>query len=98
MATRKDTPNDFELRRRAEEKLKGATRRSEELSGVLPEKMATLIHELEVHQLELKMQNNELRRIQGELERRGTSILICMILRRWATLRSVKRRSSKRSI
>ena len=31
--------------------------------------MADLIHELEVHQIELKMQNDELRRIQGELEK-----------------------------
>jgi len=68
MATRKDTP-DSELRRRAEEKLKEATIRSEKLSGVSPERMAALIHELEVHQIELKMQNDELRRIQDEFEK-----------------------------
>ena len=69
MGSIKDSPDDSELRRRAEEKLKEASGRSEELSGMSPEKMADLIHELEVHQIELRMQNDELRRIQGELEK-----------------------------
>ena len=41
----------------------------EDLSEVPPERMASLIHELQVHQIELQMQNDELRRIQGELEK-----------------------------
>ena len=61
-------PDDSELRRRAEKKLKETIRCSKELSEMSPERMATLVHELEVHQIELKMQNDELRRIQGELE------------------------------
>jgi PAS domain S-box-containing protein len=69
MRTVKDSTDDAELRRRAEERLKEATSGSEDLSGVSPEKMASFIHELEVHQIELKMQNDELRRIQGDLEK-----------------------------
>ena len=67
MATRKDTP-ESELRRQAEEKLKETTSGCEDLSGASPDKMASLIHELQVHQIELTMQNDELRRIQDELE------------------------------
>ena len=65
----KENQGDFELRQGAEEKLKEASGDSEDLSGVSPERMAHLIHELQVHQIELEMQNDELRRIQGELER-----------------------------
>jgi PAS domain S-box-containing protein len=68
MAMMQETPDGSELRRCAEEKLKEMSSRSEELSGESHERMATLIHELEVHQIELKMQNDELRRVQGELE------------------------------
>ena len=69
MRTIKDSPDNSELRRQAEEKLKEATSGSKDLSGVSPERMTNLIHELQVHQVELKMQNDELRHIQGELEK-----------------------------
>ncbi|MDP2646454.1 MAG: PAS domain-containing protein [Desulfobacterales bacterium] len=42
---------------------------TEAFSEMPPEKMASLIHELQVHQVELEMQNDELRRVQGELEK-----------------------------
>ncbi|MFZ0484539.1 MAG: diguanylate cyclase, partial [Desulfobacterales bacterium] len=53
------------LRRIAEEALKKAPDDRGDLSGISPEEMTGLIHELRVHQIELKMQNEELRRIQG---------------------------------
>jgi len=64
---RKGTP-DSELRRKAEKRLK-ETSSTKDFSGASHESMATLIQELEVHQIELKMQNDELRRIQGDLEK-----------------------------
>ncbi len=57
------------LRRLAEEALEEAPDDHGDLSGISPEEMTGLIRELRVHQIELKMQNEELRRIQGELEK-----------------------------
>jgi PAS domain S-box-containing protein len=54
------------LRKRAEELLQ---RQPEELLTTPPEDIQDLIHELQVHQVELKMQNVELRHTQRELER-----------------------------
>ena len=65
----KGNQRESKLRRSAEEKLKEATSGMEDLSELPPERMANLIHELQVHQIELKIQNEELRRIQGELEK-----------------------------
>jgi len=53
-----------DLRKRAEKQLKSKTEITEEILGTnTPE----LIHELEVHQIELEMQNEELRRAHIEL-------------------------------
>ena len=65
----KENQRESELRRRAEGKLKEAAGSPEALPEMSHEKMKTLIHELQVHQVELQMQNDELRRIQGELEK-----------------------------
>jgi len=54
-----------ELRRRAEE-LAAARARDVELPP--PERLEELVHELRVHQIELEMQNESLRRAQDELE------------------------------
>jgi PAS domain S-box-containing protein len=69
MGAKKDTPEGSELRQRAEKELGAAAGSTEAFSEMSPEKAADLIHELQVHQIELKMQNEELRRTQGELEK-----------------------------
>jgi PAS domain S-box-containing protein len=55
-----------ELRRRAEERLRAKT--AELHPPRTKEESQRLVHELEVHQIELEMQNEELRRAQEELE------------------------------
>ena len=59
----KEAPS--QLRRRAEDAVAG---RSEDDRGLSAGETRRLIHELQVHQVELEMQNEELRRAQAELE------------------------------
>jgi PAS domain S-box-containing protein len=60
-------PDDFaDLRRRAEEKARADEAQARQSPS--PEESGRLLHELHVHQIELEMQNEELRRSQGELE------------------------------
>ena len=63
----KENQREPKLRQWAEKELKTASHSTEAFSEMSPEKMEALIHELQVHQIELQMQNDELRRIQGEL-------------------------------
>jgi PAS domain S-box-containing protein len=65
----KITGDDMELRREAERMLDQANKAAKDLAGIPPQDIANLVHELRVHQIELKMQNDELRRIQAELEK-----------------------------
>src|SRR5882672_4688560 len=53
------------LRLRAEEQLRDE---NETLTGMTPEQMRAVIHDLHVHQIELEMQNEQLRFTQAELE------------------------------
>src|SRR5512141_2246716 len=55
--------SDDDLRRRAEELWRGDPARSE----TQPAEAQRLLHELQVHQIELELQNIELRRAQEEL-------------------------------
>ncbi len=61
-------PDRVRLRRLAEKALGEAADGNDDLSGQSPEEIASLIHELRVHQIELEMQNEELRRTQEALE------------------------------
>ncbi|MBI5651073.1 MAG: diguanylate cyclase [Chloroflexi bacterium] len=54
------------LRQRAEEKLRAT--RGDNLDALSLDQARQLLHELQVHQIELEMQNEELRRVQGALE------------------------------
>ena len=69
MKTNKGTPEVSELRLRAEKGLETAAGSTDAFSELSHGKMKALMHELEVHQIELKMQNEELLRVQGELEK-----------------------------
>jgi len=61
-----ETQNLASLRRRAEEKFR--TNQPADPETLSPEETKRLLHELRVHQIELEMQNEELRRAQLELE------------------------------
>ena len=57
---------DGELRQRAEEKARGMG--SLAVPEPSPEESLRIVHEMRVHQIELELQNEELRRAQAELE------------------------------
>lgn len=65
-----NNPEQFaELRKRAEETARRKATASSESVGIMaPEQMMQTLHELQVHQIELEMQNEELRRTQSELD------------------------------
>ena len=65
---RKTTDDVSKLRQSAEEKLEASFGEKDSLVDFSQDEMKSLIHELRVHQIELEMQNDELSRIQDDLE------------------------------
>ena len=67
MTSRDDrTAQAGELRRRAEDKARGnGAQSAENLEGMSGEERLQLLHDLRVHQIELEMQNDELRQPQA---------------------------------
>jgi len=65
-STKKHTPDASDLRQRAEERLKES--RAGEAASRGEADVRRLVHELEVHQVELEMQNEELQGTRAELE------------------------------
>ena len=67
MGIKKELPDNSKLRQHAEKAL-DLEEDTEAFLKMSPENMATLVHELQVHQIELEMQNTELRRLCYEIE------------------------------
>jgi PAS domain S-box-containing protein len=66
MSSKMNSPNSQDgLRERAEEM---ARLNPDDISNLSPEEISRRLHELKVHQIELEMQNEELRRTQEELD------------------------------
>ena len=59
------SPRHSELRRRAEQRISSGSRQN--IENMTPEETLRVMHDLETHQIELEMQNEELRRVQDEL-------------------------------
>jgi PAS domain S-box-containing protein len=66
MTELRNQPEVAELRRQAEQRLSRVIEQS--VPTLKPENVTALVHELQVHQIELEMQCHELRRAQAELE------------------------------
>ncbi len=69
MTREKDTKDNIaDLRKRAEKTLSPQLSDTEGIFSLSPEELQRLVHELRVHQIELEMQNEDLRQSQMQLE------------------------------
>jgi PAS domain-containing protein len=64
-----NTDENAELRRKAESLLESSHESDKDMEDMAPQGIAGVILDLRVHQIELTMQNEELRRTQLELEK-----------------------------
>ncbi len=69
MTQEKDSKDKFSgLRKRAEESVDRKVSDMEDITALSPEEVQRLVHELRVHQIELEVQNEDLRQAQVKLE------------------------------
>ncbi|MER2622589.1 MAG: PAS domain S-box protein [Accumulibacter sp.] len=68
MSTEDKSSDEQVLRSQAEAFLRKTTKHPDQVEAMSPAALQAKLHDLRVYQVELEMQNEELRRIQGELE------------------------------
>ncbi len=83
-----DSDRMLSLRRRAEAAAKAL--QAAITAAMSPEESHHLLHELQVHQIELEMQNEELRTVQAELEASRARYFELYDLARWDISPSAK--------
>ncbi len=69
MGPQADDNQTDKLRREAEKQIPGSTDASQQIESMSPDELRHLVHELRVHEIELRMQNDTLRQTQYELEK-----------------------------